>query len=511
MNLDPLKRAYQVPSLSERSRASIRANVQTTAQAPGPRWRLALAIGVSGLVILLGMPTAKANYLGYWLAGRLRDHKPFTVTITMIPVGTAAKSLTLRPPVVVAVANDVCVMSDSALGRDTQYLFNASHLFQFRPADRRAIMRSSSNSSWLSMLTLPDQVAGEIGKISARKDVRYAGAMTLNGKDVDQWIIRGSTGFDHVVIYIDKQSGEATRMEIPGGNGSITQIFDYDRDPQKALKTIAASKAAIDAVPKLDLDGSKPTIARSISATPIRNFALPKDQLIIYRVEQNRQGDVFVLYTCDGKHKTDEQMGNWIRLTDASGTPWLSDVVDMDFSGLKLNGQFAKAQVFFHPRNNRRLSSVRLFARMERGEFEHNLVVRPMIFKNAIRREFGNFAPTPTLASQPDWIYYSQSLTDTSWLTADAMKLRFINALNSKDLKFAQKVGRQLESNFPKMLSGFFYSQQQLSLGLYHAFRGTGDLVAARDYLKKAIETGKDYGDYDFQTELNAARKVEGL
>jgi len=494
------KRAYHVPELSDDARRTIRRNVRLSLPSQRTRWRFAVVAGVAAGVASLGAPIARANYITYSLAAGLRDVRPFTVTITVVAKNVPAGAHYRQAPMVVSVANDICTMTDS----DTTYLYSNSKVYQYRPEDGRSIVRKG-NSSFLNYVTTPDRVADQIGKIQVGKQVQFAGKVLVKGRELDEWVVDSPT-YGHVTLDIDPVTGSPLRMLLNMNANQGGLIFDYDRDSVKAKQIVESRLAAIRAVPVLDVEKRRWPLSQWISSTPMHVFGLPRDNFTLYRVDTNARGDVLVLYTCDGKHKEEGNMGNWLKLKDSTGTPWLSGVVDLSFSKLDLKGQYPKAQVFFHPSRPTQATQVNLSLTMQQGEFVDD---RPG--RSIVRYDLGNFTPRPAEIGQPDWLYYSFGMQDSSWLALSATVLRFRNALLVKNYAFAQQIGQQLESNFPDMAAGVFFEKAQLSLGLYHAFKATGDAAKAREYLAKATQQGQGFEDYGFKKDLNSSRKAEGL
>jgi hypothetical protein len=138
-------------------------------------------------------------------------------------------------------------------------------------------------------------------------------------------------------------------------------------------------------------------------------------------------------------------------------------------------------------------------------------VARKVNEAGARRVDLGDYLPVRAPVGQPDWVYDAFNFSDPNWLISNGRKLRFLDALRRGEYDAAKRVGRELEAEFPEMMSGFFYDRARLSLGLYHAFRATGDRTTALAYLRDAIRRHPGLGYPGFDEDLAVSRKREGL
>jgi hypothetical protein len=507
-----LRKAYEVPELSDAARERVRRGIATTVPSRRkPRWRLAV-VG-SGMVaaLVIGAPIARANYLGFSIAAKLRDVAPFTVTITTegSPGREAGQGRGTR--LVATVADGVCVVTSSDPATDTLFRFEPDRMIQFSPRDGKAVARQM-NPEWQSLLTLPHVIAAKIGTFHLSKEVVSRGKIRVDGRELEALEIKADGSATNIFVDLDPRTGKPVRMRFRIHSQAFMTVFRYDWDAAKARQTLARAESALASAPLVDLGKTLPAFVQAAAKRPLKVVELERDRLTIYRVERNRWGHIFVLYTARGYHGTDEErQGNWLRLEDARGRPWLSDMVRFNFSKLRIDDQYLKAQVFFSPSGEATAGRVKLYAQMREWGFVPSEVGRTVNEKGTRRVDFGSFVPSRVAVGQPDWVYEAFNFNDPNWLLANARKLRFSDALHRRDYAAAKKVGRELESAFPETMAGFFYDRARLSLGLYHAFNGTGDRATARKYLQDAIRRQGEASDGEFEKDLSGSRKREGL
>lgn len=506
-----LRRAYAVPAASEDAKYRIRRRMAVphhhARRATWPR-RLAIVLSVC-VTATFAYPVGRANYVARTIASAWQKAEAFTVTIRAADKIEVPGEHVRSDPIVAAVAGGTTTVLNPFVGGKGFSVTTGNRLLLYDPEAGRVVVRDA-DPSLLDQLTLPGRLMDELGEFRLSRRMTELGRSHVGGRETSEFTFDSDDGNVRITVDRDDVTGKPLQMRMHYAHGPMPDLlYDYDYDQQKARRAVSERLRLIRSVPTFDLDRGRERLEKQLTSSTVARVETGRDLMTVYRVQANARGDVFVLYTCRGYHGKEEMMGNWLRLVDDRGSSWLSDVIDMSFCKLKLGGQYPKAQVFFHPERQTRPQAVRLLLRLKEWGYVPEQVERPI-------PDFGNrwltvasAKPERMAAGVPEWFHYAFNVDEARWLGVDALKLRFINALNMGHFELARQTGCKLEASFPEMMSGFFYDRPRLYLGLYHAYRSS-DRTVARSYLQKALLRRAELEIF-YQRDLDAARRKEGM
>jgi len=341
------------------------------------------------------------------------------------------------------------------------------------------------NKGNLSFIEMPLTLMEDLGKFDVAKRIDRRGTKVVDGRTVEEVLVRGNADNASVLLDLDAERGVPLSMIDYAPNSSTPVMrFEYSYDAERVKQAIVKLTSGGEGAVPIDLAKDRPRFRREFISSPLSTTSTGRDSLRVYRVEQDPEGDVFVLYSCKGYHADDQMQQRWLQLRDDRGLQWLTNQIDMFETKLTPNGEGLKAQIFFHPAFGRSTKLARLSIRL--NEWEYLSVEEPSTPRTK-QVSLGDFAPQP-VACVPDWYFYAFGVDDEAWVGAMAQKLRFQYALKEKDYSTAVQIGRPFDTAFPEMMGGLFFEQADLDKGLAEAYRHLGDAESAEQFARKAAK-----------------------
>ena len=465
--MDAIARKFRVASVKNRNRK----RVLITAS-------ICLGLGAS---VGFTYPIAEANLFGRQVEQNFEAMGPYMIQISAIGKDQPG-SETRKTPISVLIDGKTAYMDDSMPGDRTFVVFDAeSRIHTFLPDYNVELIRNPQ-PGLTDSINVARQLMKQIGNFDIDKRIEHRGTKTVNGRQVEEVGMRSSNNL-LLVLDIDSERHVPVSLTLPVSFGGVTNLrYDYVYDPNLVAKRIEAIKAKEVGMKPIYIERDKPLVMKQLFAQPLSKTWTGRDKLTIYQVNENAQGDVFVLYSCRGYHSDEDNMGSWIQLKDDQGKLWLTEIINMFDSKLAQKGEGIKAQLFFHPKSPSTIGKAHFSIRLDDWEF-----LRPdeKTVKSTRELNLGSFDPTPVNVV-PIWFFYAFLDKDERWLPCIEKKVRFQNALSIHDFRTAIRIGREFYDNFPEMEPVIFFTRPTLAKGLAKAYRAVGDLKLAKEFEAKS-------------------------
>ena len=495
MNEDKLKEAlsatYAVDPLADDRMDVIARKFRVASGKSRTRKRVLITAGIClGLGTTVGFtyPIAEANLFGRQVEQNFEAMGPYMIQISAIGKDQPG-SETRKTPISVLIDGKTAYMDDSMPGDRTFVVFDAeSRSHTFLPNCNVELIRNPQ-PGLTDSINVARQLMKQIGNFDMDKRIERRGTKTVNGRQVEEVGMRSSNNL-LLILDIDSERHIPVSLTLPVSFGGVTHLrYDYVYDPNLVAKRIETIKAKEVGMKPIYIERGKPQIKEQLFAKALSATSTGRDKLKIYQVNENAQGDVFVLYTCSGYHADEDNMGPWLQLKDDQGKLWLTEVINMFDSKLAPKGEGLKAQLFFHPKSPSIIGKTHFSIRQDEWEF-----MRPdeKTVPSTHELNLGSFVPTPVNVV-PEWFFYSFLDKDERWLPCIEKKIRFKDALSTHDFQTAIRIGREFYDNFPEMEPVIFFTRPTLAKGLAKAYRAVGDLKSAKEFEAKS----KGAADYE--------------
>jgi hypothetical protein len=462
--------------------------------------RRRLAIGSCGFALLaatvgFGYPIGQAYWFSLNVTRNMAAAGPYRLIVRTLPTRVDPNVHINR------FATDVYVS-----GQDAYLLSRAPWGTTFSHYDSTVFVRTIHSVSGVSVVRrssadptyfyrIPVILAEKLREFDVHKRIRDLGPRTVNGQQVEEIEMRvastkdGSLGDGGFLLDMDPTRGVPISMRLLlGGQQVLPGLrFDYEYSPTQVRETVESFKRKEAGMRVLNLESARPAIRKQLESRPLSATRTGRDVLKVHEVEENPEGDVFVLYSCQGYHSVEDNVGDWIMLRDDSGEKWLTSIIDLQFCGLAPKGEGLKAQVFFHPRASKTTSRAHLSIRLNEWEY---LPAREPSTSSTRVLDLGSFRPT-RVKGVPDWYFYSFTNFDESYLSGMADVLRTRYAASSKDYAAAIQYGTDFKTRYeqdPDLL----IERAEVYKALAKAYHGIGDEASAK---ASAAAAAKGWGE----------------
>ena len=489
-----LSEAYQVePPSQEKIDALARRVRLGSGRKSLKRWTFGIG-ALAGIAVAAGFtyPIAVANIFGHEVWEHMAAAGPYKITVKFGPPQAPDEQVRTTPIIGLVAGHNLYTVDSSS--KDAAYFRTderTDQTFAVYPLSHLAAV-TNHNQGATAFMQMPIGLMARLGTFDASRRIEKKGTRIIAGRTVDEVLVTDSKSDDRTLLDIDKLKGVPLRVQSLGA-GSQTPVVEYDYSyDASAVRAEIARLDQIEAGSRsFEFDTEREALTKQFVAAPLARVKFKRDIVTIYRVDQNSEGDVFVLYSCKGYHGDDQMQQPWIRLEDHDQL-WLTTTISMFSSKLAPKGEGMKAQLFV-PSGESEATGMNPAILTPGGVYAHlSIKVQDWEFLTEGERALGptwekslGDYQTTYVDDVPDWFIYAFGPHDETWVRAESQRLRFEFRLKEQNYARAIPIGKAFDDNFPDLMPNLFYSQHQLEEGLAKAYRALGDKKTASAYEKK--------------------------